>query len=76
MHAATLKTNNILIQQNIFEWTTEHQKRFEEIKTLLMNNYQTQFQIQISHFMLCGTPPNLARRSIITISQWNKEMKL
>ena len=27
---------NILRQQNNFEWTTEHQKRFEEIKTLLI----------------------------------------
>ena len=26
---------NILRQQNNFEWTTEHQKRFKEIKTLL-----------------------------------------
>ena len=26
---------NILRQQNDFEWTTKHQKRFEEIKTLL-----------------------------------------
>ena len=26
---------NILRQQNNFEWTTGHQKRFEEIKTLL-----------------------------------------
>ena len=26
---------NILRQQNNFEWTTEHQKRFEETKTLL-----------------------------------------
>ena len=26
---------NILRQQNNFEWTTEHQKRLEEIKTLL-----------------------------------------
>ena len=25
----------ILRQQNNFEWTTEHQKRFEEIKALL-----------------------------------------
>ena len=25
---------NILRQKNNFEWTTEHQKRFEEIKTL------------------------------------------
>ena len=25
----------ILRQQNIFEWTKEHQKRFEEIKILL-----------------------------------------
>ena len=27
---------NILRQQNNFEWTTEHQKRFEEMKTLLI----------------------------------------
>ena len=27
---------NILRQQNSFEWTTEHQKRFEEKKTLLL----------------------------------------
>ena len=27
--------NNIRRQQNNFEWTTEHQKRFEQIKTLL-----------------------------------------
>ena len=26
---------NILRHQNNFEWTTEHQKRFEETKTLL-----------------------------------------
>ena len=26
---------NVLRQQNSFEWTTEHQKRFEEIKTIL-----------------------------------------
>ena len=27
--------SNILRRQNKFEWTTEHQKRFEEIKTIL-----------------------------------------
>ena len=26
---------NILRRQNKFEWTTEHQKRFKEIKTIL-----------------------------------------
>ena len=26
---------NILRQQNVFEWETEHQKQFEEIKTPL-----------------------------------------
>ena len=26
---------NILRQQNKFEWTTEHQKRFEEVKTIV-----------------------------------------
>ena len=34
---------NILRQQNIFEWTTEHQKRFEEIKTLLTEKLSNTF---------------------------------
>ena len=48
---------NILRQQNNFEWTTEHQTRFEEIKLFSPKNYQTLFQIPINHFMLCATPP-------------------
>ena len=50
---------NILRQQNNFEWTTEHRKRFDEIKTLLMNNYQAVFQIPTNHFMPCATPQTL-----------------
>ena len=45
---------NILRQQNNFEWTTEHQTRFEEIKKLLTEQLQTQFQIQINHSMQCA----------------------
>ena len=44
---------NILRQQNNFEWTTEHQTRFEEIKKLLTQQISIQFQIQINHFMQC-----------------------
>ena len=50
---------NILRKQNNFEWTTEHQKRFEETKTISLNKYQIQSQIQTNLFMLCGTPPIL-----------------
>ena len=32
---------NTLRQLNTFEWTTEHQKRFEEMKTLLRTNINT-----------------------------------
>ena len=35
MHVYLRPFYNILKKQNNFEWTTEHQKRFEEIKTLL-----------------------------------------
>ena len=48
---------NILRQQNTFEWTTEHQTQFDKIKKLLteqINKFQTQFQIQINHFMQCA----------------------
>ena len=48
---------NNLRKPNIIEWTTEHQKRFEEIKTLSLIKYQIQSQIQTNHFMLCATPP-------------------
>ena len=42
-------------QKRNFEWTTEHQKQFEELKTLLIPS-----QIQTNNFMLCATPQNLA----------------
>ena len=50
---------NNLRKQNNFEWTTEHQKRFEEIKTLSLIKFQIQSEIQTNHFMLCATPPIL-----------------
>ena len=49
---------NILRQQINFEWTTEHQTRFEEIKKLLTEQisntipdpkFQTQFQHYYNH---------------------------
>ena len=60
MHVYFRPFYNILKKQNNFGWTTEHQKRFEEIKTLHTNNYQTLFQIPINHFMPCGTPQILS----------------
>ena len=36
MHLNLRQFFKILRQQNIFEWTTERQKRFEERKTLLI----------------------------------------
>ena len=45
---------NILRQQNNFEWNTEHQARFEEIKKLLTEQIRIQFQIQINHSMQCA----------------------
>ena len=62
---------NILKQQNNFEWTTEHQTRFEELKTILTEQYQILFQIQTNHFMSCATPLILASvhhyYSVITV---------
>ena len=63
---------NILIQQKKFEWTTKHQKRFEEIKTLLTEQLSNTIPNQINHFMLCATPPISASAQHITISQGNK----
>ena len=51
---------NILRQQNNFEWNTEHQARFEEIKKLLTEQFQTQFQTLINHFMQCAMLRTLA----------------
>ena len=56
---------NILRQQNNFEWTTDPQKRFEEIKTLLTEQLSTLlFQIPINHFMPYATPQILASAQI------------
>ena len=46
---------NIPRQQNNFEWTTEHQTRFDEIKKKIQQNKsQIQFQIQTNHFTQCA----------------------
>ena len=45
--------NNIFRQQNNFEWTTEHQTRFDEIKYFKLNNFQIHFQIQINLSKQC-----------------------
>ena len=39
-------------KKNNFEWTLGHQKRFDEIKTLLTEQISTQLQIQTNHFKL------------------------
>ena len=44
----------ILRRQNNFEWTTEHQKRFEAIKIVLTEQISLQFQTPINHFMQCA----------------------
>ena len=51
---------NILRQQNKFEWTTEHQKQLEEIKTLLTEQLSNLIPDPINHFMPLATPPILA----------------
>ena len=45
---------NILRQQNNFEWNTEHQAQFEEIKNSQLNKFRIQFQTQINHSMQCA----------------------
>ena len=47
-------------QQNSFEWTTEHQKRFEEKKLFLLNKYQIRLQTQTNHFMQIAMLQTLA----------------
>ena len=64
---------NILRQQNNFEWNTEHQTRFEEIKKLLTEQISNTIQNQINHSMQCAMLQILHRRSIITITQWYKQ---
>ena len=66
---------NILRQQNIFEWTIEHQIRFREIKKLLtepVSNTKNNSRPQSA--ILCNVRrfKFWHRRSTFTISQWNK----
>ena len=51
---------NIFRQQNNFEWTTEIQKRCEEIKTLRTEQLSNTIPDPTKHFMLCAMPQNLA----------------
>ena len=47
---------NILRQQNNFEWTTEHQTRFEEIKTLLTEEISnTILDLDQPFYAMCDT---------------------
>ena len=63
--------NNILRQQKNFEWITEHQKRFEEIKTLLTEQLSNNIPEPNQPTILCHERRLKLwhRRSIITISQ-------
>ena len=45
---------NILRQQTNFDWTVEHQKRFEEKKLSSQSKHRTLSQMQINQFMLCA----------------------
>ena len=45
---------NILRQQNNFEWTTEHQTRFEEIKKLLTEQISNTIPDPNNHSMQCA----------------------
>ena len=55
---------NILRQQNNFEWTTEHQIRFEKSKNFALNKFQSQFQILINHFLQCAMLQTLASKQL------------
>ena len=61
----------ILRQQNNFEWITEHQTRFEEIKKLLIEQISNTFPNQ-PFFCIVRCFNIWHRISIITIPQWNK----
>ena len=45
---------NVLRQQNNFEWTTEHQTRFEEIKKLITEQISNTFPDPGQYFMQCA----------------------
>ena len=49
---------NILRQQNYFEWTTKHQKRFEEIKTLLTEQLSNAIPVLEQPFYARGDASN------------------
>ena len=63
---------NILRQQNSFERTTEHQKRFEEMKILLTEQLSNTTPDPGQPFYAMSDAKLSHRRSLITISHWNK----
>ena len=58
--------------QNNLEWTTEHQTRFDEIKKLLTEQISNTIADPNQPSMQCAMRRILHRRSITTITQWNK----
>ena len=65
---------NILRQQNNFEWNTEHQSRFEEIKKVLTEQISNTIPDPNQPFYAMCDASNFGhRRSIITITQWHKQ---
>ena len=62
----------LLRQQNNIESTTEHPKRFEEIKILLAEQISILFQTQTNYLCYVKRLKLRHRRSIITITLWNK----
>ena len=63
---------NILRQQNNFEWTTEHQTRFEEIKKILTEQISNTVPDPNQPFYAMCDASFWHRRSITTITQWYK----
>ena len=64
---------NILRQQNSFEWTTEHQTRFEEIKkTFNRTNIKHNSRPKTTILRKVRCFKFWHRRNITTITYWNK----
>ena len=64
---------NIIRKQNNFEWTTEHQKRFEEIKIVLTEQFSSTIQDPDEPFYaMCYVSNFGIGAALFKISQWNK----
>ena len=69
--------HNILTQQNNFEWTTEHQKRLEQIKTFLIEELSNTIPDPDQPIFFFVRRLQFWRQHIIiTISNWNKLKEL